>query len=119
MVSTRQMAITIGPSANDDGFQPTTQNRGGPSTPHHATNGVSNGTATAIPRRSVSPDMEVVVPPTLEPITLQDLPIEVLEKICGYVGYKKTAQMRMVSLYISFVSVHTACMIYCNFHRNI
>lgn len=142
MVSTRQMAITTGPCANDDGFQPTTttHNRGGPSS-HHQHNGGSTsggggggggsgsgGTMAAATksivtilalsaRRPTSPDacnestagpssvsssgvvvgVATYVSTPSSYINVQELPIEILEKIFSYVGFKKIAQMRTVS----------------------
>lgn len=42
-------------------------------------------------------------PPTmrLRPLQLFDLPVEILDTICSYVGYKKVAQIRVVSIFES------------------
>lgn len=109
MVSTRQMAITTGPCASDDGFQPTNgtpnaHNRAAGSAGSSAAGTTTahivaitatplNGAATVL-MAAATTIVQVTTPTT---VGLQDLPIELLDKMCAYVGYKKTAQMRMVS----------------------
>lgn len=127
MVSTRQMAITTtGPSSNDDGFQPT-QSRHQSSTNGQQQQQAAAPPGTSIVAVSRRPDDGVctdfaaaslagplsVVVTSFRPasqvvvqvaaavdsshINLQDLPIELLDKIFSYVGFKKVAQVRVVS----------------------
>lgn len=127
MVSTRQMAITIGPNGNDEstGFQPM------PSSSHN----VGNSSSGRSPHHHPQPSTSVVVAPgshrsspvpmmvggvensyvsqcaSLVPGTpnivspnqqlfLESLPNEILYKIFSYVEYKKIGQVRLVSVYI-------------------
>lgn len=79
MVSTRQMTITTGPGAVEDPFSDST-------TATLARN------VSAASRSANGDDI-----PNKQTIFLLDLPIEILDKIFSYVGYKQCAQMRGVS----------------------
>ncbi|KAJ6645885.1 F-box only protein 28 [Pseudolycoriella hygida] len=78
MVSTRQMSITTGPGAVEDPFSDST----------NATLARNVNAAT----RPASGDI-----PNKQTIYLLNLPMEILDKIFSYVGYKQCAQMRGVS----------------------
>lgn len=111
MVSTRQMAITTGPSGNDDGFQPTT----GRSPHHHPQPGTSSssggggsnvGSNAVVPMvigssTALLPGNPNVVAPGQQ-IFIEDLPLEIMYKIFSYVEFKKVAQVRMVSVATCF-----------------
>lgn len=80
MVSTRQMTITTGPGAVEDPFSESSSNA-------TLARNVSAGS-----RSANSDDI-----PNKQTIFLLDLPVEILDKIFSYVGYKQIAQMRGVS----------------------
>lgn len=84
MVSTRQMTITTGPGAVEDPFSDST-------TATLARN------VSAASRSANGDDI-----PNKQTIFLLDLPIEILDKIFSYVGYKQCAQMRGVSSFYIF-----------------
>lgn len=81
MVSTRQMTITTGPGAVEDPFSDSTTGTlaRNVSAPSRSANGGDD-----IPKQT---------------IFLLDMPIEILDKIISYVGYKQCAQMRGVSFF--------------------
>lgn len=80
MVSTRQMTITTtGPGAVEDPF-------------NDSTTATLARNVSAATRSANGDDI-----PKQQTIFLLDLPIEILDKIFSYVGYKQCAQMRGVS----------------------
>lgn len=80
MVSTRQMTTTTGP---------------GGSTEETFDNTASTSTNIAIPLAVKSPMLTMFLPPK-QTIYLLDLPIELVEKIVSYTGYKNVTQLRTV-----------------------
>lgn len=78
MVSTRQMTITTGPGAVEDPFS-------------DSSSGTLARNVSAASRSANGDDIPK------QTIFLLDMPIEILDKIFSYVGYKQCAHMRGVS----------------------
>lgn len=89
MVSTRQMTITTGPVEEEKIV---------------STRPVEEMSTTVGTRMPSTSQLASIVELEVKQIELLDLPVEILDKIFSYTGYKKIGQMRAVSrIFLFFI----------------
>ncbi|RVE54073.1 hypothetical protein evm_001196 [Chilo suppressalis] len=95
MVSTRQMSSVVGSSGNNDGAGPSHAEPVAVSrVTRHSSALLPGGSS---PHASSSKCTNIVPVPKAYSTNLLDLPIEVIEKIFGYLGFKTVSHLRMVN----------------------
>ncbi|XP_063824242.1 F-box only protein 28 [Ostrinia nubilalis] len=95
MVSTRQMSSVVGSSGSGDGAGPSHSEPVAVSrVTRHSSALLPGGSS---PHASTSKCTALVPAPKIFNTNLLDLPIEVIEKILSYLGYKSVSQLRMVN----------------------
>ncbi|KAL4716632.1 hypothetical protein ACJJTC_008267 [Scirpophaga incertulas] len=95
MVSTRQMSSVVGSSGSSDGAGPSHAEPVAVSrVTRHSSALLPGGSS---PHASTSKCTSIVPVPKAYTTTLLDLPIEIIEKIFSYIGFKCVSQIRMVN----------------------
>ncbi|CAG9795073.1 unnamed protein product [Diatraea saccharalis] len=95
MVSTRQMSSVVGSSGNNDGAGPSHAEPVAVSrVTRHSSALLPGGSS---PHASSSKCTTIVPVPKAYTTNMLDLPIEVIEKIFGYLGFKTVSHLRMVN----------------------
>ncbi|KOB65620.1 putative F-box only protein [Operophtera brumata] len=95
MVSTRQMSSVGGGSAGSEGAgPPSSEPAAVPRVTRHSSALLPGGSS---PHASTSKCVSLVPAPKSYTTNLLDLPVEVIEKIFSYLGFKSVSQLRMVN----------------------
>lgn len=100
MVSTRQMSSVVGSSGSVEGASPSQSEPAAVSrVTRHSSALLPGGSS---PHASSSKCTSVVPAPKNFHTNLLDLPVEILEKIFSYLGFKTVSHLRMVNIFHYF-----------------
>lgn len=97
MVSTRQMSSVGGGSAGSEGAgSPSSEPAAVPRVTRHSSALFPGGSS---PHASTSKCVSLLPTPKSYSTNMLDLPVEVIEKIFSYLGFKSVSQLRMVTIF--------------------